>query len=107
MAEETEGSGAGAEASGAGVGRFAAAMALGGASREWADAFLKVQQTLIAKQSRLLDEQFKSIRLTSWKKRAGILLRVATAFVGLVGFVGAMARNAAEMLRCRIYDSFA
>ena len=41
MAEETEGQDAGAEASGAGVDPAAMALALAGASREEADAFLK------------------------------------------------------------------
>jgi hypothetical protein len=46
MAEEADGQDGGAEASGAGADPFAAAMALGGASREEADVFLDDQRTV-------------------------------------------------------------
>ena len=50
MAEEADGQDGGAEASGAGVDPAALALALGGASRENADAFLDDQRALIADQ---------------------------------------------------------
>ena len=98
MAEETDGQETGAEASGAGVDPFAAAVALGGASRAEADAFLKKQRVLADIQIHHLQEQFKSLRLTIWEKRTGVLLRAATAVVGLVvaGFVGLMLWDAAN-----------
>ena len=58
MAEENDGQETGAEASGAGGDPFAAAMALGGASREEADAFLRDQRALIADQRNRLHRQF-------------------------------------------------
>jgi hypothetical protein len=95
MAEENESQDAGAEASGTGVDPAAVALALGGASREEADAFLKDQRALIAaqkhhvgEQSKYLHEQFKQLRLGIWEKRLGVLLRIATAFVGLAVAAG-------------------
>jgi tetratricopeptide (TPR) repeat protein len=105
MAEESERVGSGPEGNGAGVDPTAVALALAGASREKADAFLDNQNALIADQRRLtveqhhhLQEQFKSLRLTIWEKRAGILLRVATAAVGLgvASFLGVVVWNAAH-----------
>lgn len=83
MAEETEGQDIGAEASGGGVDPAAVALALGGASRERADAFLKQQEALIVDQRHHLTEQFKQLRLNIWQQRLGVLLRIATGFVGL------------------------
>ncbi len=83
MAEESEGSDAGAEASGAGVDPAAVALALNGASRERADAFLKKQEALIEDQRHHLHEQFKQLRLNIWQQRLGVLLRIGTGFVGL------------------------
>ena len=87
-AEGPEAGGTGAESSGAaGVDPFAAAMALGGASRAKADAFLDDQRSLIDIQKHHLNEQFKhlreQLRLGIWEKRLGVLLRIATAFTGL------------------------
>jgi tetratricopeptide (TPR) repeat protein len=105
VSEESEGIGSGTEGNGAGTGPTAVALALAGASREKADAFLDDQRALIADQRRLaveqhhhLHEQFKSLRLTIWEKRAGILLRVATAAVGIgvACFLGAVVWNAAH-----------
>jgi tetratricopeptide (TPR) repeat protein len=59
------------------------ALALGGASRERADAFLKKQEALIEDQRHHLREQFKQLRLNIWQQRMGVLLRIATAIVGL------------------------
>jgi len=95
MAEEAEGRDTGAEALGAGVDPAAIALALGGASREEADNFLRNQNALLRNQSSLIDiqkhhltEQFKNLRLNIWEKRLGVLLRVATGVVGLIVGVG-------------------
>jgi len=97
-AEGLESGSAGADAAGAsGVDPIAVALALNGASREKADAFLDEQRALAANQSALiadqrhhlheqfkhLTEQFKQLRLGTWEKRLGVLLRIATAFTGL------------------------
>jgi tetratricopeptide (TPR) repeat protein len=98
MSEDVEGPESGAEASAAGVDPVAASLALGGASRDRADSFLKMQEALIAKQNHHLDEQLKNLRLTIWEKRMGVLLRAATAFVGIAvaGFLGAFVWSAAR-----------
>jgi hypothetical protein len=57
VAEENEGAATGPEGADAGVDPVATAMALGGASRDEADAFLKDQRALIAKQGHLVDLQ--------------------------------------------------
>jgi hypothetical protein len=95
MAEENEGLDTGAEASGAGVDPAAVALALNGASRSEADIFLKKQGALIAaqkhhvgEQSKYLHEQFKQLRLNIWQQRLGVLLRIATGFVGLAVAAG-------------------
>jgi hypothetical protein len=109
MADDTEGLDSGAEASPAGVDPAAAALALGGASREDADAFLKDQRKLIAKQGRLVDLQSEYLankdlyelshlrwrRFTEQMKGA---LQFMTAVVGaaVAGFVGIMIWNAAH-----------
>jgi tetratricopeptide (TPR) repeat protein len=68
----------------------AVSLALAGASREDANAFLKDQRVLIAEQCALakdqrqhLHEQLNQIHLDVWEKRLGVLLRVATAFIGV------------------------
>ena len=78
------------EASGAGVDPAAVALALGGASRERADAFLKDQQTLIAKQGALVDdqrhhlrEQFKRLKMGVISDRLSIALKALTGLVGI------------------------
>jgi tetratricopeptide (TPR) repeat protein len=65
-------------------------LTLGSASREKADAFLDEQRGLITEQCALardqrqhLHEQLKQIHLDVWEKRLGVLLRVATAFIGI------------------------
>ncbi len=83
MADETDGQETGAEGSSAGVDPAAVALALGGASRDDANAFLKDQRGLIADQRHHLHEQFKNLRLSIWEKRLGVLLRLATALVGI------------------------
>ena len=96
MSEETE-QDTGAEASGAGSGA-AAALALNGASREEADAFLREQRALAADQRHHLHEQFKHLRLSIWEKRTGVLLRAATTIVGVAVavFFGLMVWDAAR-----------
>ncbi len=96
MATESESRETGAETSGAGVDPAAIALALSGASREKADAFLDDQRSLMADQRHHLHEQFKILHLTIWEKRTGVLLRAATAFVGLAvaGFFGLMVWDA-------------
>jgi len=83
VSEETEGQDTGAEAVAGGVDPAAMALALGGASREQADAFLKDQRRLIAEQMHHLHGQYVHLRLGIWEKRLGVLLRIATAFTGL------------------------
>jgi tetratricopeptide (TPR) repeat protein len=61
----------------------AVSLALAGASREKADAFLDDQRSLIADQRHHLHEQLKQIHLDVWEKRLGVLLRIATAFIGV------------------------
>jgi tetratricopeptide (TPR) repeat protein len=87
---ESERVGSGTEGNGAGVDPTAVALALAGASREEADNFLRNQNALIAKQCALADdqrqhlhEQLKQIQLDVWEKRLGVLLRIATAFIGV------------------------
>jgi len=66
------------------------ALALNGASQKTADAFLNDQRALIADQRSYiaaqqhhLHRQFKALNLNIWEKRLGVLLRIATGFVGL------------------------
>jgi len=89
MAEEADGQDTGAEASGAGVDPAAVALALHAAHSdpsiaEDARAFLRNQNSLIDIQKHHLHEQFKNLRLNIWEKRMGLLLRIATGFVGLI-----------------------
>ena len=59
----------------------AIALALAGASRAEADAYLRDQRYH-------LHEQLKQIHLDIWEKVLGVLLRLATAFVGLAVAAG-------------------
>ena len=92
MSEEPEGQDTGAEAVAGGADSAAMALALGGASREDAGAFLKKQSALIDDQRHHLNEQFKhqlkQLRLKVWEAQLGVLLRVATGFVGLAVAAG-------------------
>jgi tetratricopeptide (TPR) repeat protein len=90
MADDADGQDAGAEASGAGVDPAAMALALGSASRNRADRFLEEQTALAMDQRHHLREQFKQLRLNIWQQRMGVLLRVATGFMGLA-VAGALA----------------
>lgn len=64
MAAENEGQDIGAKASGAGIDPAAVALALGGASRAKADAFLANQNALLDIQKHHLTEQFKQSGLS-------------------------------------------
>jgi hypothetical protein len=81
MAEENESQDAGAEASGAGIDPAAMTLALGGASRDKADAFLDDQRALIADQRHHLREQYKQLRLGIFGQRLSIALKALTAIV--------------------------
>jgi tetratricopeptide (TPR) repeat protein len=108
MAEETE-QDTGAEASGAGVDPAAVAIALIGASREKADAFLENQSALNAKQGHLVDLQAKELahelKLRHWSlqvRHVSALLKLALEVslaliaIALACFVGATVWSAAH-----------
>ncbi len=88
MSEETEGQDTGTEAVAGGVDPAAAALALAGAGREEANAFLNDQRRLIEVQMHHLHIQLKQLHLGVWEKRLGVLLRLATAVVGFAVAAG-------------------
>ena len=88
MAEETEGQDTGAEAIAGGVDPAAMALALAGAGREEANTFLQQQGALIADQRHHLHVQLRQVYLGIWKEYLGVLLRVATAIMGLAIAIG-------------------
>ncbi len=94
MSEEIEGQETGAEAVAGGADPAAMALALGGASREEADAFLKKHGSLIDIQKHHLHVQLRQVHLSIWKEYLGVLLRVVTAVIGL-----AVASGIALMVR--------
>ena len=83
VSEETEDHDTGAEAVTGGVDAAAVALALGGASREEADAFLADQRALIADQRHHLREQFKQLTLGIFGQRLSIALKALTAILGV------------------------
>jgi tetratricopeptide (TPR) repeat protein len=83
VSEEAERVGSGPEGNGAGIDPTAVALALAGADREEANAFLRDQRSLIAAQLHHLSEQIKHLHLDMWEKRLGVWLRAATFFVGI------------------------
>jgi predicted Zn-dependent protease len=97
VSEERETSESGCEAEG-GLNPVAVALALGGASREKADAFLDDQRALIADQRHHLREQFKHLHLSVWEKQLGVLLRMVTVVVGfaVVAAIGIVMWNASQ-----------
>src|SRR5215469_15361848 len=102
MAEEAEGIEANGDAR-PGIDPAAMALALGGASREKADAFLDDQRALIAEQRHHLHRQYTQLDLSIWQQRLGVLLRIATAFVGIaiaagLGFVTWNAAQSNELI---------
>jgi tetratricopeptide (TPR) repeat protein len=109
MTEETEGQEIGAEAIAGGVDPAAVALALGGASREDAGAFLKKQSALIDDQRKLVQLQAKELshelglrHWSLWVRHASGLLKLALEFsAGLlllfaVSAIGVMVWNAAH-----------
>ena len=93
MSEETEGQDAGAEAVAGGADPAAMSLALNAATTdpdiaEDVRAYLRDQRALITDQRHHLHEQFKHLHLSVWEKRLGVLLRVATAFVGIAVAAG-------------------
>ncbi|HET7084792.1 MAG TPA: tetratricopeptide repeat protein [Rhizomicrobium sp.] len=61
-------------------------------------AFLDDQRALIADQRHHLREQFKQVHLSVWEKQLGVLLRLATAVVGIAfaSAIGVMVWDAAH-----------
>jgi Flp pilus assembly protein TadD len=102
MAEETEGQESSAEASGAGVDPAAVALALSGASREEADAFLRDQRKLIQLQAKELSHELSLRHWSLWVRHASGLLKLALELsAGLlllfaVTSIGVMVWNAAH-----------
>jgi hypothetical protein len=88
VSEETGGAESVPESLGAGADPVAVALAFGGASREDAHEFLKKQGALVDNQNRHLHQQLKHLQLTIWEKRLGVLLRAATAVMGLAVAAG-------------------
>jgi tetratricopeptide (TPR) repeat protein len=88
VSEESERVGSGPEGNGAGVDPTAVALALAGADRDEANAFLRDQRALIADQRHHLRRQFTELDLRIWEKRTGVLLRVATTVVGITFAAG-------------------
>jgi tetratricopeptide (TPR) repeat protein len=88
VSEESERVISGPEGNGAGIDPTAVALALAGASREDAHDFLRKQGQLIDDQRHHLHEQFKHLHLSVWEKRLGVLLRFATAAVGIAVAAG-------------------
>ena len=96
MSEGKEATATKSESNGGAIDPTAVALALAGASRDTADAFLNkqaafldVQGALAAAQLGHLHEQNKQIHLDIWEKVLGVFLRLATAFIGLAAAVGA------------------
>ena len=109
MSEEVEGQDTGTEAIAGGADPAAVALALGGASREDANAFLQDQRSLIADQKDLVRLQAKELahelRLRHWSlqlRHASAILKfmleVSAALIGvaLACFIGAAVWNAAH-----------
>jgi hypothetical protein len=83
VSEEAEALPAGSLGNGAGIDPTAVSLALSGASREKADAFLDDQRNLAAAQLHHLSVQTKHLHLDMWEKWLGVLLRMATLVVGV------------------------
>lgn len=106
---DSEGSDTGAQTSTAGVDPAAIAVALGGASRQKADAFLEDQRAFIADQRKLIQLQAKELshelELRHWsllvRHMSGVLkltfeIALAISAVALVWFLGTEVWNAAH-----------
>jgi len=90
MSEGSERVSSRSEGNDARVDPAAMALALDGASRESADAFLNDQRKLITAQLHHLHEQLKQIHLDIFEKWLGVALRLATLLVGLAVAGGAI-----------------
>jgi hypothetical protein len=95
VSEETVGAESAPENPGAGVDPVAVTLALGGASQERADSFLRKQEAFIDDQRHHIKEQLLPSILEKW---LGVLLRLATVVVGLAvaGALGFMVWDAAH-----------
>jgi tetratricopeptide (TPR) repeat protein len=89
VSEETERAGSGPQGNGTGIDPTALALAMAGAGREEANAFLSKQGALIDDQRHHLTEQIKHLHLDIWEKRLGVWLRAATFCVGIAVAAGA------------------
>ena len=109
VSEETEGQDTGAEASGAGVDPAAVALALGGASREDAGAFLKKQSILADAQTRLATLQAQElshelglrhwslwVRHVSGLLKLGLEVSAGLLLLAVLGGIGIMVWSAAH-----------
>ena len=102
MSEEEKGAESGPEGLGAGNDPAAALLALGGASREEADAFLRDQRKLVALQTKELSHELDVRRWVLWVRHLSGLLKltfeIALAVVGLgiACFIAAAVWNAAH-----------
>jgi hypothetical protein len=83
VSESKQAAAAGSDGNAVGTDPTAVALALAGASREKADAFLDDQRHHLNEQFKHLAEQYKQLRLRTWEKRLGVLPRVATAVIGI------------------------
>jgi tetratricopeptide (TPR) repeat protein len=99
VAEETEGQDAETRTTGAAAEYAGIALAVGGASREEADAFLRNQRVLTVKQTRLTDLQIEELsredRLRHWSLRVRhindvmkLAFAISVAFISLVAAIG-------------------
>ena len=107
MSEETAGAESAPESPGAGVDPVAVALALGGASQERADAFLKKQEALVDEQRNLVSLQAKELAheldLRHWsllvRHVSGVLkltleLSVGLLLLAIIAGIGVMVWNA-------------
>jgi len=98
MAEDNQAPEPNSESSVGGVDPVAIHLALASASREQADGFLQEQRAFIKDQRHHLHRQYTQLDLGIWQQRLGVLLRVATAVVGLavVSAIALMVRDASR-----------
>ena len=97
MSEETEDSNAGTEASSAGVDPAAVALALGGASRERADAFLKKQEAFVDLQAKELAHELGLRHWSLWVRHVSGVLKLAFEFSIALVLLGVVALLANEV----------
>jgi tetratricopeptide (TPR) repeat protein len=108
VSEEKEGPESGPEGIGAGTDPTATALALAGAGREEANAFLKKQGALIDDQRHHMHEQFKQVRLAILGQRLSLALKIGLAGAGLAVLAGlALAVWNASQASGLVVDGFA